>query len=159
VICGDDDNEDNSWNYRGGYYKPFFTLAGGRLTINGVPVPKSQRSFFAAHPVLCGSYLVRFAARCYYAMFSPSPAKNSEPPTGALLLDMSKYVTSKGARFAVGLQHSNRDLEAFLQKFKIPYVELETTNPALVHKDLGNHWTPAGHAFVAGKIGAFLETK
>src|SRR5882762_6466773 len=34
VICGDNDNEDNAWNIRGGYYKPFYTLEGGRPKVN-----------------------------------------------------------------------------------------------------------------------------
>ena len=156
VICGDNDNEDNAWNFRGGYYKPYFTLQGGGLKLHGVPVPKSERAFFAEHKLLCRPYLTRLVARAYYNMNSPRPVKNSDPPTGVLLLEMRTYVARKGAFFAVGLQQGHPDLEKFLQKYNIPYVDLTTTNSA--HRyTAGNHWTPEGHKFVADKIDRFLR--
>src|SRR6266850_1688176 len=157
VICGDNDNEDNAWNFRGGYYKPFYTLEGGRLKVNNVPVPKSEKVFFATHNVLCAPYIVRLAVTAYSRLAAPRPLRNPDPPTGALLLDMRKYVTERGALFVIGLQHSHPDIQKFLQDFDIRYVELETTNSAHVYPKFGNHWTPDGHTFVAEKIDQFLK--
>jgi hypothetical protein len=157
VICGDNDNEDNAWNFRDGYYKPYFTLQGGGLKLNGVPVPKSGRTFFAEHKLLSRPYLTRLLVGSYYKLSSPPPVKNEDPPTGALLLDMRSYVTNKGASFAVGMQQWHPDLEKFLQNYNIPHVDLTTTNPAHRYTAFGKHWTPEGHSLVADKIDQFLS--
>src|SRR6266850_16121 len=156
MICGDNDNEDNSWNFRGGYYKPWFTLKAGALKLNGLPVPKSEKVFLAEHKTICRSYLARLMVRAWCKLTRPAPKKNPDPPTGVLLLDMRTYVQSRGVFFAVGLQHSSPPLEKFLRDYKIPFVDLETTNRAHVYPKFGNHWTPAGHDFVAQKLDAFL---
>jgi hypothetical protein len=157
VICGDNDNEDNSWNFRGGYYKPFYTLEDGHLKVNGVPVPRSEKVIFSEHPSICRSYLVRLIVRAYCARTLPQPSKTSDPPTGAILLDMRSFVAGKGASFAVGLQWSHPELEQFLQKYEIPYVDLSATNAGQRYPGFGGHWTPEGHAFVADKIDGFLR--
>jgi hypothetical protein len=157
IVCGDNDNEDNAWNIRGGYYKPFYTLEGGRLKLNNVPVPKSASVIFDEHPVLCAPYVIRLAMMVWRRMIGPPPHRNAAPPTGALLLDMRQYVTDHRAIFAVGLQHSHPDIEKFLGDFQIPYISLETTNPAHVYPEFGHHWTADGHAFVAANIEEFLK--
>jgi hypothetical protein len=159
LICGDNDNEDNAWNFRGGYYKPYYTIAGGGLKLNGVPVPKSEKVVLAEHTVLTRLYLSRLITRVACRWSNPKPVKSQEPPTGALLLDMRGYVTGKGAYFAVGLQHSSPELEQFLHRFEIPFADLDTTNAAHYYPTHGNHWTPEGQAFVAGKIDEFLQKK
>lgn len=157
MVCGDNDNEDNAWNIRGGYYKPFYTLDGGRLKVNNLPVPKSAKVFFAEHPVLCAPYVVRVAVMCWKKFSAPAPRRNPDPPTGALLLDIRRYVTDRRATFAVGLQHSHAEIEKFLRDYQIPYVSVDTTNPAHVYPGFGHHWTPEGHAFVAARIEEFLK--
>jgi len=159
VICGDNDNEDNAWNFRGGYYKPYFRLEQGHLKLHGVPVPKSANTFFSQHKFVSHSLLIRALVRACYRFKAPPPVKNPDPPTGVLLLEMRKYVLERGALFAVGLQHSNRELEQFLRNFRIPYVDLSTTNSAHTYPSFGNHWTPDGHTFVAGRIDEFLGKK
>jgi hypothetical protein len=159
VICGDNDNDDNASNFRYGYYKPFFTFEGGTLKLHGVPVPRSDRVFFSEHRLLCRPYLVRMLVAAYFRWASPPRTKNPDPPTGVLLLELRKYVVSKGAWFGVGLQHSHAQLEKFLADFKIPYVDLETTNPAHRYEAFGSHWTPQGHEFVAERIDEFLKAQ
>jgi hypothetical protein len=158
MICGDNDNDDNASNYRGGYYKPYYVIEGGGLRVQGVPVPRSERVFFAEHKILAAPYVVRLLVRVYCRFTLPVPNKRDNPPTGAIFLDMRRYVTERGAIFAVGLQHSNADLREFLEHHKIPYVDLETTNSALTYPTFSHHWTPAGHAFVAEKLDEFLKT-
>jgi len=157
IICGDNDNDDNAWNFRGGYYKPYFRLEQGYLRLQGTPVPKSEKTFFAEHKTLSRSFILRALIHGYYKHKGPRPVKNQDPPTGALLLDMRKYVVERGGLFAVGLQRSNRELEDFLQKFQIPWVDLTTTNSAHTYREFGNHWTPEGHSFVAAQIDEFLQ--
>jgi len=157
IVCGDNDNEDNAWNCRGGYYKPYYTLAGGGLKLHGVPVPKSARTFLAEHPRLRRCYLARLVVRTYYRFAAPPPTRNADPPTGVLLLELRRYALGKGAQFAIGLTQAHAGLEKFLQDYGIPYADLTTTNPADRYPKFGNHWTPAGHAFVAEKLDDFLK--
>lgn len=159
VICGDNDNDDNASNFRYGYYKPFFTFESGALKLHGVPVPRSQRVFFSQHKWLCRPYLVRLIVAAFFKLTSPPLFKNPDPPTGVLLLELQKYIVSRGAWFGVGLQHSHAELEKFLSRYRIPYVDLQTTNPAHFYAAFGNHWTPQGHAFVAEKIDQFFKSR
>jgi hypothetical protein len=159
MICGDNDNEDNSWNFRGGYYKPWYTLEGGGLRVNGVPVPKAEKVFFSEHKFLCRSYVVRLFVRAYCKFTTPPPRKQADPPTGVILLDMRRYVVDRRAFFAVGLQHSHPDLTKFLQDYEIPYVALDATNSSQIYPEFWNHWTPEGHAFVAEKIDELLRRR
>jgi hypothetical protein len=122
-----------------------------------VPVPKSAKVIFAEHPTICALYVVRVAVMGWERIFAPAPLRNPDPPTGALLLDLRRYVTDRRATFAIGLQHSHPDIEKFLRDYQIPYVSVDTTNPAHVYPDFGHHWTPEGHAFVAAKIDEFLK--
>src|SRR5262249_20069898 len=150
-------NEDNAWNFRGGYYKPYFKLEGGHLKVHGVPVPTSEKTFLAQHRHLSQSFFIRLLVRGYFNQRGPRPVKNEDPPTGAILLEMRKYMMERGGLFAVGLQRSNEELEKFLRKFQIPYVDLTTTNSAHTYRKFGNHWTPEGHDFVANRIDEFLR--
>lgn len=158
VICGDNDNEDNAWNCRGGYYKPWFTLTNGQLQVHGLPVPHSEKTFMVAHPILAHSRLAALFAHAFYRWTAPPATRNPDPPTGVLFLEMRKYVVMRGASFAVGLQYRNAELEKFLRNFNIPYVDLTTTNRAHLFATFGNHWTAQGHAFVAEKLDQFLTS-
>ena len=152
MFCTDNDDSDNCWNVRGGYYKPYVTLEGTRLRLNGIPVPRAERVFCAEHPALCRWYLVRLLTRAWFRLTAPAPIKNPNP-TGPILRDMQKYVQSKGATFVIGVERSQPYLEDFLRYFKIPYVDVTTP---LRYSSHGEHWTPEGHAFVCEKIDEFL---
>jgi hypothetical protein len=153
VYCVENDDADNCSNFRFGYYKPFCMLEGTRLDLKGIPVPKGSRVFWAEHPVLCRSYIVRLIARAYYAVSAP-PRLHNTNPSGPLLRDLQKYVRSKGAILLVGLTRGQYYLEQFLAAFKIPWVDLSTD---LRYPGFGSHWTPQGHSFVADRVDAMLS--
>jgi hypothetical protein len=157
VVCGDNDNEDNAWNCRGGYYKPYFTLENGRLSLHGVPVPKSEKTFFAEHQLLSSPYVMRVLVQSWYHMTLPAVIRNPDPPTGVLFLEMRNYVTNHGASFAIGMQQYNSELEQFLQKFEILHADLTTTNESHRYPAFGKHWTPEGHTLVAERLDHFLK--
>jgi len=153
MYCVETDHDDNSSNVRyGGYYKPYCTIEGNRLQLQGVPVPRGERAFFAEHHQLGRSLLVRLLARAWYQVAAP-PLRHNPDPTGPIIREVQKYVAGKGAVFVMGLTRSNPRLEEFLQYFKIPYVDLTTLER---YPDFGQHWTPEGHAFVCEKIDRFL---
>jgi hypothetical protein len=153
LFCVETDHEDNCSNVRyGGYYKPYCTIAGNRLQLEGIPVPRGERAFFAEHGHLGRWMLVRLMARTWFKASNPPERHNTEP-TGAIIRDLQKYVASKEAVFVMGLTRSNPRLEEFLQYFKIPYVELTTSQR---YPGFGQHWTPEGHTFVCEKIERFL---
>src|SRR5882724_1494175 len=153
IFCSSNDDSDNCWNVRGGYYKPYCTLSGTTLKLEGIPVPHSCKWFFAKHRTLCKSYLMRLFVTACYRVAAPAPVKH-ENPTGGIIRDLQKYLELRGATFLIGLQHEHPHLEEFLRYFKIPYVDLTTS---LVYDSFGAHWTPEGHTFVCNKIEKFLS--
>ena len=70
VVCVENDRTDNRINEKEGYFKPYFITNAG-LTLQGVPVPRSERSFCADHPAFCSSYLVRLTVRAWYNLRNP----------------------------------------------------------------------------------------
>jgi len=147
------DEGDNSTNQRWGYYKPYASLVGSRLELQGIPVPRSERFFFANHNILVRSYVVRLFALGYFKLTAPRVIQNTPNPSGALVRDLQKYVNSKGARLVVGLTWRNPALEQLLTFLKIPSVDVSTD---LRYSGKGYHWSAEGHTFVADKIDAFL---
>ena len=149
VFCTDNDDADNSRNTRYGvYYKPYFTFAGGALTLQGVPVPKSENYFFAQHPLLARSNWVCLLARIYFILTAPANYVAAQNPSQEIIASMARYVQAQGAQLLVGLQSSYPALEQFLGAQKIPYVDL--TN-AYRYPSQSNHWTPQGHAYVSDR--------
>lgn len=155
IFCTETDDLDNSTNVRyGGYYKPYCTVAGTRLELHGIPVPRGDRVWLSEHPRLAHSYLVRLLVRAYFKHKSP-PVVQNPSPTGAILRDMQKYVQSKGAVFVVGLTDKNPKLEEFLGYFDIPFLDL-STSLRYPQPEFGMHWTAEGHSYVCDRIEQFL---
>lgn len=153
VFCVETDHDDNSSNFRyQGYYKPYCTASEGELQLRGVPVPRSDRVFFAEHSLLSRSYLVRLMARAFYKFTAEAVLQNPDP-TGGILRAMHDYVKSQGAVFCVGLTRRDPTVEAGLRELQVPYVDLSTS---LRYPQFGNHWTPEGHTFVCDQIEAFF---
>jgi hypothetical protein len=154
VFCVETDHDDNSTNVRyNGYYKPYFVLQDGRVRLDGVPVPQSEKVFLAEHNVMAASHLVRLLARGYFKLVQ-TPEVRIADPTVAILQGMHDYVRSKGAVFCVGLTRRDPAVEEVLQKRQIPWVDLSTS---LRYPGFGNHWTPEGHSFVCERIEAFIS--
>jgi hypothetical protein len=160
IFCADNDDEDNSSNIQpGGYYKPYYTAKDGRLTLHGIPVPRSERTFCSEHKILCRSCVMQLLIRACFKLTTPPPVHPQGPPqalTGALIREMQLYVNSKGASLAIGIQGSCPQLEDFLKHLSIPCVDLTTTSPSARFTDHGRHWTPEGHAYVCSKLDHFL---
>lgn len=154
VFSTETDGLDNATNVRyGGYYKPYFTVGTNHLQLNGVPVPRGERVFWSEHPAFAASYMARLAVRAYYKAMSP-PILTNRDPTGALIREMQTFVLSKGAELFIGLTRRNANFEEYLRRLKIPFVDLSTS---LRFPEFGQHWTPAGHTFVAERIDQFLR--
>jgi hypothetical protein len=154
VFCCENDDDDNSSNMRyGGYYKPYCTTINNQLRLNGIPVPRSERAFLAEHPRLAASLVAHLLVRGWFKLAGPPVEIQNPPPTGAILRDLHRYVTGKGAVLLVGLTQPRTRLEEFLTFFHIPWVNLSSD---LRFPGFGQHWTPAGHAVVASKIEEFL---
>jgi hypothetical protein len=155
VFCRDNDEDDNTSNMRyGAFYKPYFTLGTTGLTLRGVPVPKSEKYFFAQHDLLARSSWVRLFALAYFHRTEPPRFVVPRSPTHAIVADMQRFVQSKGGQLVIGLQKPYPELEQFLEDRNIPHVDL--TNP-YVFATGSHHWTPEGHTLVSAKIKAFLD--
>ncbi len=151
VICVENNHLDNSNNGRGNYYKPYFTTKEGVLTLQGVPVPRSERAFCAEHSILQHSFLIRLTARAYYRLTRPRPIMFKDPTT-AILAEMRRYLRAKGALFVVGLTGHDLGLEQFLKESDIPCLDLSAAE-----RIAGEwHWSPEGHSYVCDKLEAYL---
>ncbi len=61
---------------------------------------------------------------------------------------------SQGAKFLVGLQYREPQLEAALAAQKIPYVSFDGAEH---YSGDGDHWTPKGHELVARRLMTLLS--
>src|SRR6185436_14809707 len=71
VFCVENDDSDNSWNCRWGYYKPYVTVTGTQLHLEGIPVPRGAQVFWTEHPLLCRLYVARLLVNACYAWRGP----------------------------------------------------------------------------------------
>lgn len=158
IFCSQTDHDDNSMNVRyGGYYKPYYVVGpGGQLELKGIPVPKFEKAFCAAHRGLCKSYLVRLVVRAYCRLKAPS-ALELDDPTAEILVAMRKYVIERGSLFAVGIESPYPPLKQLLEDCHVPCVDLVLggTGPDR-YRLFGGHWTPKGHAFVSDRLDGVL---
>lgn len=152
VFCTENDDADNSWNFRHeSYYKPYYTTNEHGLELHGIPVPRSERAFFLGHPVIFRSYLVRLCTRVY-CKFTTPPRRHIQIPTFTIIQEMQKYLTARGTLLAVGLTKKYPRLEAFLSQMEIPCVDF---NSAEQYPVVG-HWTPQGNHSVFEAVDRFL---
>ena len=153
IYSTDTDDDDNSSNARyGDYYKPYCRVAGDKLLMEGVPVPRSERAFLAEHRGLARSYLLRLVIRAWFKFTAP-PVMQNPSPTDAIIRTMNKYVSEQGAYFVVGLTQTNSVIDKFFQHYKIPFIDLDTS---LRYPSYGKHWTPAGHDVVCERIEKYI---
>lgn len=159
IFCSETDHDDNTSNARyGGYYKPYYTLnASGKLQLGGVPVPKFEKAFYAAHKWLGKSYVVRLVVHAYCQWKAPAVLQLPDP-TGEILLAMRRFVVERGAVFAVGIEAPYPSLERLLEQCRIPYASLAVgaSEPDRFHT-FGAHWTAQGHVFVSNLLDGFLS--
>jgi hypothetical protein len=152
VFCTENDDADNSWNYRHeSYYKPYYTTNEHGLQLQGIPVPRSERAFFLGHPVIFRSYLVRLFVRVY-CKFTTPPRRHIPIPTFTIIQEMQKYLTARGTLLAVALTRKYPRLEAFLSQSGIPHVDF---NEAEQYPLVG-HWTVQGNNSVFEAVDRFL---
>ena len=153
VFCTENDDAGNQWNLCGDwYYKPYYLAGTNGLHLAGVPVPISENVFCVQHSLLSRVYLLRFGLRAWNRLWHP-PRKTDPSPTTAILSAIQQFVTRHGAKLGVGLTAPDPALATFLDAANIPWVDLSTN--LRVPKDI--HWSPEGHAFVAGKIDDWLR--
>ena len=153
LVFSNSDIWDNSHNeLYNGYFKPYFIANGDSLTLKGVPVPKSWHYFIAQHDVLSYSCWFRLLTRFYFVCMEP-PSLEVNNPSSAIIININRFVKTRGAKFVVGLQYEEPNLKKFLERNSIPYIDL--TN-SYKYPTNGGHWTPAGHTFVSEKIYDFL---
>jgi hypothetical protein len=146
VFCTDNDRTDNTTNVRyGGHYKPFFVTSEGRFS--GIPVPWPRHLYFRDNWLAQNSMLVRAAVSAYVQL--RDPAISLSDPTEDLIGMMREMAESRGAKFVVGLQFREPQLESYLRERKIPYVSFDGAEQ---YYDDGGHWTPKGHTFVADRL-------
>jgi hypothetical protein len=154
MFCVDNDRRDNSTNSRyDGHYKPYLELMpDGGAEFRGQPVPKSRHVYFIENALAHNSWVARVAVSAFVQL--RHPAVQVADPTERLVGMMQDFVQARGARFMVGLQHEESQLESFLTAQKIAYTSFDGAEHYLGD---GDHWTPNGHALVARRLTTLLS--
>jgi lysophospholipase L1-like esterase len=149
IYCVDNDRRDNSTNARyDGYYKPYLAKApDGTWHFHGQPVPKSRQRYFIDNPIARHSWVARVVVSVYVQL--RHPRVEVEDPTERLIGMMRELADQRGARFMVGLQRREPQLESFLKAQDIPHLSFDGAEH---YQGDGDHWTPAGHIFVAARL-------
>jgi lysophospholipase L1-like esterase len=149
MVCVDNDRKDNTVNTRqDGPYKPYFAIApDGGGEFKGIPVPRSRHLYFADNWVVQKSWVARVVVSAYVLIANPQVTVPD--PTERLVGMMREFVEAKGAKFLVGLQYHEPQLEIFLTTQKLPYVSLDGADHEFGD---GDHWTPKGHQLVAERL-------
>ncbi len=158
VFFAGNDREDNTSNRRySGYYKPYFTVAGGGLEPHGVPVPRSVNYFYREYPLLFKSRAITAAAKLLdraAARIWPGRREVRVPdPSEELVGAMRRLAESRGGSFVLALVQSDPVLEAYADRNSIPHVQVGNPFRYNTH---GGHWTPLGNEYVCRKIYEFL---
>ena len=153
MVCVDNDRKDNSVNTRqDGPYKPYFATTSDGGEFKGIPVPWSRHLYFADNWLARHSWVARVAVSAYVLVMNPQVTVPD--PTERLIGMMREFVESKGAKFLVGLQYHEPQLEAFLAVQKIAFAPFDGAD----HENGdGDHWTPEGHRLVAERLMRLLS--
>jgi lysophospholipase L1-like esterase len=153
LIVSDNDRADNSANMRnGGYYKPYLAhAADGAWRFAGQPAPWSRHAYFRDSALARNLWLARAAVTGYVQFAHPEVAVPD--PTERLVDMMREMVETRGAKFLVGLQYHEPQLEAFLRTRGITSTAFDG---APAYRGDGFHWTPEGHAVVAQRLKQLL---
>ncbi len=149
MFCVGNDHIDNATNVRnGGYLKPYLErTADGAWRFAGQPVPWSRYVYFHDNVLVRNLWLARAAVTAY--IYFRHPAIELPDPTDRLVGMMRDLVAARGAKFVVGVQEHEAEIETFLRAQQIPHT---TFDEAERYPDDGNHWTPNGHALVARRL-------
>jgi lysophospholipase L1-like esterase len=153
MFCVTNDRADNSSNARyDGYFKPYLAQTpDGEWQFQGLPVPKSRHAYFQNDWLAHNSWVARVAVSLDVLL--RHPAITVPDPTEHLVGMMHDLVAAHGAKFLVGLQGHEPQLEAYLEAQSIPYITFEGAD---AYAGDGDHWTPKGHALVADRLMSLL---
>lgn len=154
MFCVENDRQDNSSNVRYFSYKPYFqALPDGGWQFVGQPPPKSRRTRFVESSLARNLMLARLAVSAYVEI---RYRRITIPdPTERLIGIVREFVASRGAKFAVGVQRNEPQLEAYLRRESIPHASFEGAELY----DSSRHWTPEGNRLLAQRLLAlFSET-
>jgi hypothetical protein len=149
MYCVDNDRLDNTTNVRNdGMYKPYYQRADdGQWQLRGYPLPVWRRMYFNDYWLPRNLWLARLTVSAYLAV--RHPRIYVPDPTEYLVGAMRDYVEARGAKFLVGINQREPQLEAFLAAQRIPVALLDDAERFTSH---GNHWTSEGHELVATRL-------
>lgn len=149
MFCVNNDRADNSLNsVNSGYYKPYLEqTADGAWQFRGQPVPWSRHAYFANDRLPHDLWLARLVVSAYVHLRHPEI--RVPDATEHLVGMMRAFVESRRAKFVVGLQRHEPQLEAYLQAQEIPFTTFDRADS---YEEDGAHWTPKGHALVADRL-------
>jgi len=174
VMCGNDDDENNSDLVYNVYHKPRFRQAdGGELTLTGVPVPPPSRALRLKHWILTHSALA-FQVKSGIVDRFRHP-KRADPaggfPLTLALVDGiahvvrgidARLVVVTTSRYAPSPEFPYEQLVAGIRQRGILTLDIDhapgyDSTSMLIPRDA--HWNPAGHRFVAQQLWTLIQDR
>ncbi len=160
IVClmvSSNDRRDNSSNSAYGYCKPYFLKENGKLSLRGVPVPKSRLYMLRSSLFLKQSLFFRICLLAYQKILI---GKVTVPdPTEDIIEAMSTFSRKHDTRWVVGLIDPDDKLKEFCERKNILVLDLSSVDDRYRFPAYGNHWTEEGHSHVSDLINRFLKTK
>jgi len=149
MFCVANDRDNNTSNVdSAGHFKPYLERAAdGAWRFAGQPVPRPRHAYFNDNALVHNLWLARLAVLAFVEFRYRKVAVAD--PTEHLVGLIRDFVEAQGAKFLVGLQNHEPQLEAFLQTQKIRYTSFDGAES---YSADGAHWTPNGHALVASRL-------
>jgi hypothetical protein len=149
MFCIENDHRDNSSNLRGGYKPYLHRTVDGNWEFAGLPLPKARRVRLRESS-MSRFMLARVAISAYVEV--RYPRITVPDPTDRLIGMLREFVEARGAKFAVGVQRNEPEIEGFLQSQGIPHISFEGAEI-----DGTRHWTPVGNQLVAERLMIMFE--
>jgi hypothetical protein len=177
VMCGNDDDENNSDLVYNVYHKPRFRQVDrGEPVLTGVPVPLPSRALRLKHSILTHSALA-FQLKSTII----DPLRHRRHPRGAIrakglgltlaLVDATarvlrdidaRLVVVTTIRYAPSAEFPYDELVEGVRRRGIPVLDIDHSpgyraDMMLIPGDA--HWNPAGHRFVAQQLQTMIEDR
>jgi hypothetical protein len=145
---GENDLADLSSDSRyNGYYKPYFRVDEGTLHLEGVPVPRSMRSFFPQiRALIMHSWLAKLAALASIKIMQPSPLE-IDPPLSEVLDEFQKVSNEAASKLTIMVLAWDKSIKEYCNAHARVCRDISEF-PLLEDPRCGGHWNEDGHVLV-----------
>jgi len=157
LLMEDGDNTyDNRQNFvYNAYFKPYYTVSEGVLTLKGIPVPKSIAAHIKTNIFFRSSYFLRYLFIGITPFFKKYQHDFVDPdPTPKILETLKRFLEERNVPLWIGFIEDNEELRSMCENLGVPCLNLvlDKKDLKLRFPGLGQHWTAEGHKQISKRI-------